>query len=107
MVERALDIEERALGADHSNAIASRAWMAELLRKQGFLNKASRLLEEVVSALERVQGFEHPDYASAVSNWAVLLENQVRAVRILHETFRGAGTVVTIRKFQKFSYCAR
>ncbi|CAN0382279.1 unnamed protein product, partial [Scytosiphon promiscuus] len=39
-------------------------------------DKASPLLEEVVSARERVQGPEHPDVASALNNRAALLQKQ-------------------------------
>lgn len=81
MFERALAIKERALGVDHPSTITSRAWMADSYMKQGFLDKAPLLLEEGVSARERVQGPDHPNVASALNNLAVLLKSQVRAKR--------------------------
>ena len=81
LFERALVISERALRANHPSTITSRAWMADLYKKQSFLDKASPVLEEVVSARERVRGRDHPNVASALNNRAGLLQNQVRAVR--------------------------
>ncbi|CAN0584015.1 unnamed protein product, partial [Ectocarpus sp. 12 AP-2014] len=40
LFERALAIKEVALGVDHPSTITSRAWMADLYEKQGFLDKA-------------------------------------------------------------------
>lgn len=80
MFERALAINEVALGVDHPSTITSRAWMTDLCEKQGFLDKAAPLLEEVVCASERVLGHDHPDVASALSNRAGLLYKQVIAI---------------------------
>ncbi|CAM9754953.1 unnamed protein product, partial [Pylaiella littoralis] len=76
LFERALAINEVALGVDHPSTITSRAWMADLYQKQGLLDKASPLLEEIVSARERVEGHDHPNVASALNNRAGLLESQ-------------------------------
>lgn len=81
LLERALVINERALGADHPDTIESRAWIADLYQRQGFLDMAAPLLKEVVSTRERVQGRNHPDVASALNNRAGLLKDQVRATR--------------------------
>ena len=70
--------------------------MADLCQKQGFLDKASPLLEEVVSARERVQGRDHPDVASALNNRAALLENQVSAVRKFQEFSCGTRLILGV-----------
>ncbi|CAN0458451.1 unnamed protein product, partial [Scytosiphon promiscuus] len=96
LFERALAINEVALGVDHPSTITSRAWMADLYTKQGFLDKASPLLEEIVSARERVLGHDHPDVASALNNRALLLKAQVRAVRNFREYSCGQEAVVLL-----------
>lgn len=78
MLERALAIDKRSLGVDHQSTIMSRAWIAKLYEKQGFLGKASSLLQEVVCARERVLGNEHPDVALTLRNLAAVLSAQVR-----------------------------
>ncbi|CAN0547348.1 unnamed protein product, partial [Ectocarpus sp. 12 AP-2014] len=65
-IERALAINMAALGPEHPSTITSRAWMADLYINQGFLDKASPLLEEIVNTRERVQGLGHPDVAVAL-----------------------------------------
>lgn len=85
LFERALAIEEAALGVDHTRTITSRAWMADLYQEQGFFDKSSLLMEEVVRAREHVLGCDHPEVAIALHNRAGLLKTQVRAVRIFHE----------------------
>lgn len=81
MCERALAISEGALRVDHPDLITSRASMAGLYTDQGFLDKASPLLEKVVESFERVHGDDHPAVASALNNRAGLLKKQVRVVR--------------------------
>lgn len=89
LFERALVINERTLGLDHPNTITSRAWMASLYVKQGFLDKAFPLMNEVLVARERVLGCHHPDVASTLNDQASLLEEQVRTIRIFEERFCG------------------
>lgn len=61
--------------------------MAFLYEKQGLPDKASPLLEEIVSSRERVQGRDHPDVAAALNNQAQFLESQVMGGR--REKFSG------------------
>lgn len=81
LFERALAINEVALGVDHPSTITFRAGMADLYQKQGLLDKALPLLDEVASSLERALGPDHRDVASALSNRACLLRSQVTAKR--------------------------
>jgi len=90
LFEKSLAIREGALGVDHPDTIESRAWIASLCQNQGFLDKASSLLEDIVSACKRVHGRYHRKTASALNNLAELLRAQVRAVRILQEDSCGS-----------------
>ncbi|CAN0332639.1 unnamed protein product, partial [Ectocarpus sp. 8 AP-2014] len=59
LLERALAINEVALGADHKTTIKSRGLLADLHKVQGFFDKASAMFAEVVNRLERVYGPHH------------------------------------------------
>eukprot|EP00903_Cladosiphon_okamuranus_P008466 g8133.t2 len=76
--ERSQAIQKQILDPKHPAAATSLTNRVRLLSKQnqGLLDKTSPLLEEVVSAHERVQGRDHPDVASALNNRAEMLKNQ-------------------------------
>lgn len=76
-------MNEDALGVDHPRTITCRACVADVCQKQGFFDKASPLLEEVVSARERVLGRDHPHVATALNNRALLLRAQVCTERCM------------------------
>lgn len=76
LVEEALRIRLRFLPKDHPDIITSRGLLADLYVNLGSLEKAS-ILEHIVSDRERVHGPEHPFVASALNDWASLLEDQV------------------------------
>ena len=52
---------------------------------QGKYDEAEPLYERSQAIDEKVLGPEHPDVAQSLNNRAVLLQNQVRAVRIFWE----------------------
>lgn len=79
--ERALAINEAALGADHHSTIESRGALGNLYKKQGLFDKARLLLEEVVNTLERVHGPDHPRVADALMKQVDLTRIQVRATQ--------------------------
>lgn len=67
--------------------------MAELYADRGYFEKASPLLENIVSARERVQGSNHPDVAVALNNWGSVLEDRVRRERISPSYLLSCGHV--------------
>ena len=81
--ERSLTIKEAALGVNHPSTIAARGSVADLWEKRGFFDKAFPLMEEVVSALERVRGQGHPDVGTALNNLAGNLVEQVFEIWVL------------------------
>ncbi|CAB1106731.1 unnamed protein product [Ectocarpus sp. CCAP 1310/34] len=112
LYERSLAIREKALGPDHPDVAQSlnnwalllesqvRAiripgsflWYpidsgvlnnrALLLKAQGKYDEAGKLYERSLAIREKALGPDHPDVAQSLNNWAVLLESQVRAIRI-------------------------
>lgn len=80
MFERVQAIHEVALGVDHPKTITSRASVAGLYMKQGWLERAAPLLEDVLGTRERVQGHGHPDTVAARLHLTRLLCQQVNAV---------------------------
>lgn len=65
--------------------------MANLYKKRGLFDEAAPLWEEIVRALERVRGYDHPEVASALNSWAELLGAQVRVVRLFWGVPCGRG----------------
>lgn len=77
LLERALSINEAALGVDHKTTLISRGLLADFYKRQGFVDKASSLQAEVVSDVERVYGPEHPWVANALTNLTIMLITEV------------------------------
>ena len=53
---------------------------------QGMYEEAEPLYKRCLVIDERVYGPDHPEVATDLNNWAILLESQVRAVRIFPKT---------------------
>ena len=77
LCERALEINEKALGANHLRTVHTRAVLGDLYKKQGSFDKASPLLEEAVNILEHLDGHDHEVIASTLNKQADLLKAQV------------------------------
>ncbi|CAM9419423.1 unnamed protein product [Scytosiphon promiscuus] len=76
LFERALAINEVALGVDHSSTSTSRFRLADVYQKLGLYDKAFPLMEEVLASSERVAGQSHPLTAGALGSLAGLLVEQ-------------------------------
>lgn len=79
LLDRALGINEAALGVDHQTTTRACASLGDLNKRHGFLDKASPLLEKVLTTTKRVYGPDHPWVADALIARAGLLRTQVRA----------------------------
>jgi tetratricopeptide (TPR) repeat protein len=55
-----IEIQERVLGAEHLDTLATRHWIALALNNQGKYEEALEIYGEVLSITERVLGAEHP-----------------------------------------------
>jgi len=76
LLERALGIQERALGPDHPDVAVSLNNLAGVLRAQGDYAGARPLFERALGIYEWVLGADHPDVARSLNNLAVLLRAQ-------------------------------
>ncbi len=72
-LERALDIRERVLGAEHPDTASSLNILGALLYTMGEIAAARPYLERALDIRERVLGAEHPDTASSLNNMGLLL----------------------------------
>ena len=64
---------------------------------QGKLAEAESLYKRSLAIDEKVYGPDHPDVATDINNWSLLLEAQVRAVSILQEISCGMHTQVKLQ----------
>jgi len=71
LYERALKIEEKALGPDHLEVAKSLNNLAELLRDQGKHGEAMPLFKQSLKVLEKVLGPDHHYVATILRNIAV------------------------------------
>ncbi|MBD2161203.1 tetratricopeptide repeat protein [Limnothrix sp. FACHB-1083] len=78
LYRRALEIQERVLGADHPDTAASLNNLAELYRSQGRYEAAEPLYRRALEIWERVLGADHPDTAGSLNNLALLYSSQGR-----------------------------
>jgi tetratricopeptide (TPR) repeat protein len=67
-----LETQERVLGDDHPNTLASMNALAGLYRAQGRYDEAEPLYLETLEARKRVLGDDHPDTASTLYGLACL-----------------------------------
>ena len=73
LYERALSIEEKALGSDHPKLAISLNNLAELYRRQGLFQKAIPLYKRSLAIYEKAFGSDHPDIAMSLNNLALTL----------------------------------
>jgi tetratricopeptide (TPR) repeat protein len=76
LYQRALDIHERQLGADHPHTARSLNNLANLYYSQGKYESAEPLYQRALDIYERQLGADHPDTASSLNNLANLYESQ-------------------------------
>ncbi|MGH3931636.1 MAG: FxSxx-COOH system tetratricopeptide repeat protein, partial [Pseudonocardiaceae bacterium] len=87
LVERALELGRRVLGAEHRDTLISANHLARGLRGLGQYEAARRLDEDTLVRLRRVLGAEHPDTLISTNNLALNLWGlgQYEAARVLAE----------------------
>ena len=73
LLEEALSIHRRVLGADHPNTAGSLNNLAALYRAQGRYAEAAPLYKEALEIVERVLGAEHPNTKVTRDNFEELL----------------------------------
>ncbi|MEJ2583145.1 MAG: tetratricopeptide repeat protein, partial [Acidobacteriota bacterium] len=76
LFERAVEIQEDALGPDHPNLIFPLTQLAEIDRRQRNLDQAAERYERALVIGERTLGPEHPDLLWALGSYALLLANR-------------------------------
>jgi tetratricopeptide (TPR) repeat protein len=76
LYQRALDIWERQLGADHPSTATSLNNLAALYHSQGKYESAEPLYQRALDIYERQLGADHPDTANSLHNLALLYQSQ-------------------------------
>jgi len=76
LLQRALAIRERVLGADHPDTANSLNNVATLYQNQGRYNEAEPLFQRALSILEQVFGAEDPHTTASLNNLALLYNDQ-------------------------------
>jgi tetratricopeptide (TPR) repeat protein len=74
--QRALAINEDAMGPEHANTAASLAHLAFFYNNQGKYEQAETLYQRALAIYEKVLGPEHPDTATSLNNLAELYWKQ-------------------------------
>ena len=72
LYQRALKIDEKALGPDHPDTAQTLNNLAELYRSMGDYAKAEPLYQRALKIKEKALGPDHPDTAMALNNLALL-----------------------------------
>jgi tetratricopeptide (TPR) repeat protein len=76
LVERALTIRERVLGAAHHATLSSMNSLGMILRHQGDFAGARRILERALTISRRTFGSSHDATVGALTNLALVLQDQ-------------------------------
>ncbi|MCI0490795.1 MAG: tetratricopeptide repeat protein, partial [Blastocatellia bacterium] len=76
LYERALAIEEKALGPDHPSVATSLNNLSSLYESKGDYAKAEPLYQRVLAIREKALGPEHPDVARSLNNIAGLYDTK-------------------------------
>ena len=87
---RALEAQERTLGAEHPSTLVSVKNLALCLSEIGQLKDAEVLYRRALEARERTLGAEHPDTLDSVNNFGSLPQSHGPAERCrsaLQESF--------------------
>jgi tetratricopeptide (TPR) repeat protein len=75
-LERALDLQRRAIGGEHPTTLRTMNTLAELYYSQGKATQAGALLGKVLAGRRRVLGEEHPDTLLSMNSLAVYYRGQ-------------------------------
>src|SRR5262249_18666140 len=83
LLQRSLDIREKALGRDHPDVAQSLNNLALLYDKQGRYADAEPLYQRSLDIREKALGRDHPDVAQSLNNLAYLYMERARYVDAL------------------------
>lgn len=75
-LKRALELNEKILGAEHPDVAISLNNLAELYRIQGRYTDAMLLLKRALRIREKILGADHPDMANSLNSLAALYQSQ-------------------------------
>jgi tetratricopeptide (TPR) repeat protein len=92
--ERAQELYQRALGAEHPDTLAAMNSLAQILWWQWRYEEARRLHEETLSLRRRVLGAEHPETLKSMYSLATVLWRQER----LEEAYRLHKETLEVRR---------
>src|SRR4051812_10856103 len=73
MNRRALDMNEKASGKEHQNALVSMGNLACVLGKLGKYEEAEEMHRQTLAEMEAVLGKEHPDTLWGMNNLAAVI----------------------------------
>jgi len=76
LLQRALSIRERELGAEHPDTAETLNNLASLYQAQGKYEQAEPLYQQALTIRQKVLGLEHPDVATSLNNLASLYQDQ-------------------------------
>lgn len=76
MIQKAVAVRERILGATHSDTLMSISIFALILERQNCFDKAEELHQYVLKKRERILGAAHPDTLMSMSILASVLQSQ-------------------------------
>ncbi|GHO90763.1 hypothetical protein KSF_008110 [Reticulibacter mediterranei] len=79
LLQRALAIYEKQLGATHPETATSLNNLAELYHRQGHYAEAEPLMQRALAICEEQLGVTHPDTATRLNNLAALYKSQGRS----------------------------
>ena len=89
LLERALEIQRRVLGPEHSETLRSMATLARVVGNEGHYAEAEKLQRETLEIRRRVLGPEHPDTLASMNSLAGILlyeEHAGEAEKLERET---------------------
>lgn len=72
-IQRALDLQQRALGAEHRETLETMDELAEVYGEHGQRAQAVQLFRQIMETRRHVLGMEHPDTLESMVNLAQLL----------------------------------
>jgi len=101
-----LAAQDRVMGNDHPDAMATRASLATMLFAAGRFDESERLWRSLLGQMQRVLGRDHPDTANCLVGLAAIDVHRGRqdaALRLLEEAVyvdpRWAASVADDRQF--------
>lgn len=80
--------QERSLGNENRETLATVQHLADLTRRQGHLNHAKTMFMRALAGREKVLGKAHPDTLATLGTLAELMQEQVIRIIVSFHPFR-------------------